>query len=185
MIILQFQTAGLDPRVTGLNVYRIRAAVVTRIVQLPIQGQYYDNDGLTGDIYYYTFWDGVRFLESGPSPLITVTDSRLPVTVTGYIKGHDATTAMAEVEVTVKLQSLSLSTPFADGLLISSLSQVVETDADGRFVFLVTPNDRIYPADTFYTIEYLDKKWSKTVSSTNGAAQWFTNLIDVSPKELR
>lgn len=194
MIILQFQTTGIDPRVTHFNVYRKRMQVTTRIAQIPVQAQYTDLTGQTGDIYYYTFFDSIRFSESGPSPFILATDSLIAVTVTGFIVGIDgaptgfrvSSSGVVEgVNVEVSLTNLSTSMPIADGQLIASLEQTAATDDTGTFVIPLIPNDLIFPGNTFYKFEYLDKRFFKFIKSTDGQAQLFANLLDVPPKELR
>jgi hypothetical protein len=180
--------------VTHFNIYRKRAQVTTRIDQIPIQAQYTDLTGQTGDIYYYTFFDSIRFSESGPSPFILAADSLIAVTVTGFIVGIDGAPAgfqtnsqgvVTGVDVEVSLTNLSTSMPIADGQLIASLEQTATTDDTGTFVLPIVPNDLIFPGNTFYKFEYLDKRFFKYVRSTDGQAQLFANLLDVPPKELR
>lgn len=186
MITLQFTLPVPDPRINTFNIYRKRgSAAFSRIAQIPTQLQYTDVDGITGDSYYFTYFDSVRFLESGPSPVITATDALDSITITGFAIGNDGRPTGQDVEVSITLQSLSSSVPTSDGQLIMSMRQVVVTDDAGMFVFDAIPNDKIFPGRTFYKIEYLGNRFFKEIKSTSGKAQLFTNLVDVLPKELR
>ena len=186
-ITVEFETTGLDPRVSHFNLYRKKPgeAVFTRIAQLPVQLQYTDLDGAVGDQYYYTFFDEVRFLESGPSPVITATNNLDTVTISGFAIGVDGLPTGEGVDVKIRLEGENIDSPVSDGQIITSLNQTVTTDADGVFVFEVVPNDRIYPGNTFYKVEYLDKRFYKEINLTDGNAQLFSTLADVNPLDLR
>ncbi len=186
MITLQFTLPVPDPRINMFNIYRKRGtAAFVRIGQILTQLQYTDVDGITGDMYYYTFFDSVRWLESGPSPVITATDALDSITITGFAIGNDGKPTGQDVEISITLQNLSSSVPTSDGQLIMSMRQTAITDINGMFVFDVVPNDLIFPSRTFYKIEYLGNRFFKEVKSTSGKAQLFTNLVDVLPRELR
>lgn len=181
-----------DPRINRFNIYRKRGTgAFTRIAQIPIQLEYQDPDGITGDAYYFTYFDDVRFAESGPSPIIVASDSMDTVTVTGFAVGIDGLPLGQDpvsrefVEVLVQLQGLSLAAPVADGQIIMSIKQSVLVDAAGRFFFEVPANDRIYPSETYYKIQYLDRQFFKTVKSTRGKGQLLADLDDVPPVQLR
>lgn len=197
-VTVQFPTTGVPGPATHTNLYRKRGADASvRIAQTPInQGQVTITDSMAGDVYAFTWFDNVRFSESGYSPFIIASDNLTVVSISGFVSGIDGAPAgfsqdaqgnpaKPGVEVTVTLMNLSTSMPISDGQLIASLQQKVETDTTGTFVFSVVPNNLIYPSGTFYRVNFLDKQFFKVVDSTDGQSQLFTNLLDVPPKELR
>lgn len=198
MAILQFQISPIDPRVTDLNVYRKDPGetTFTRIVQLPVQSSYTDPDAVFGSIYYYTYFDDVRFVESAPSPLIIYSDALDAVSITGFVAGIDANPLSRDPQygdtafgglliVDISLQNDNTQMPIFDGQLLTALKQSVTVGSDGIFVFSAVPNDLIYPSGSYYKIQIAGKRFFKTISSTNGSSQLFTNLLDVQPFELR
>jgi hypothetical protein len=193
-ITLTFQTTGLDPRVTHFNVYRRRPsegtdttpAPWTRVAQLAVIAEWTDTEGQVDDQYYYTFFDNVRFLEGPPSTIITARSSQETVTVTGFVIGIDGAPITTElVDLNIHLVTPNLDAPVSDGQFVALTQKNITADATGMFVIDLVPNDRIYPANTFYKIEYLDKRFFKTLRLTDGRGQLFTSLRDANPLELR